>query len=179
MWAHPGKQLLFMGSELAQSREWSHDRSLDWMLLDYPRHRGVHDLVRDLNAAYRATPALWEHDVDPAGFAWIDANDATGNVLSFLRWDASGQPLACVTNFSGVLRQGYRLGLPVTGEWREVLNTDAREYGGDGVGNFGRVEARDDAWHGQPASATVCLPPLSTLWLVPATAPDVTPEGRA
>ncbi|HVF20009.1 MAG TPA: 1,4-alpha-glucan branching protein GlgB [Mycobacteriales bacterium] len=167
MWAHPGKQLLFMGSEIAQGREWNHDTSLDWDLLENESHRGVQSVVRDLNRIYRDTAALWAQDVDPAGFAWIDANDAAGNVLSFLRWDSAGRPLACVTNFAGVTRGGYRLGLPLAGTWHEVLNTDAREYGGSGYGNFGVVTAADSAWHGQPASAEVVLPGLSTIWLVP------------
>ncbi len=176
MWAHPGKQLLFMGSEIAQGREWSHDRSLDWDLLDDGKHRGVQSVVRDLNTIYRSTAALWQKDVDPAGFAWIDANDAAGNVLSFLRWDASGRPLACVTNFAGVTRGGYRLGLPLAGSWHEVLNTDAAEYGGAGYGNFGVVAAVDSPWHGQPASAEVVIPALSTIWLTPDSTPAPAPD---
>ncbi len=168
MWAHPGKQLLFMGCELAQAQEWSHDRSLDWWLLDHAPHRGVQSLVRDLNAVYRATPAMWQHDVDPVGFSWIDANDAAGNVFSFLRWDAAGRPMACIANFAGSSRHDYRLGLPLRGPWREVLNSDAAAYGGAGEGNFGVVNADDAPWHGQPSSATVVLPALSTTWLVPA-----------
>ena len=140
MWAHPGKQLLFMGSEFAQEAEWSESRSLDWWLLENPDHGAVQRLVRDLNAIYRATPALWSQDVDPAGFSWIDANDAASNVLSFLRWGTDGSVLACIANFAGAPHEGYRVGLPRTGRWQEVVNTDADIYAGSGVGNLGGVE---------------------------------------
>ncbi len=167
MWAHPGKQLLFMGAELGQESEWSHERSLDWWLLDLPDHRGVQTLVRDLNRAYRARPALWSQDHDPAGFTWIDANDAVDNVFSFLRWGQDGSCVACVANFAGIPHDGYRLGLPRAGSWREILNTDATSYSGSGVGNLGAVHADGPAHHGQPASATLRLPPLGVLWLAP------------
>jgi 1,4-alpha-glucan branching enzyme len=165
MWAHPGKQLLFMGAEIGQEAEWAESRELDWWLLDHSEHRGVHSLVRDLNSVYRATPALWTQDIDPAGFEWIDANDAAGNVFSFLRWGQDGSVLACVTNFSALPHEGYRMGLPHTGRWEEVLNTDAEGYGGSGVGNLGSVEAVDESWHGRPASAALRVPPLGTVWL--------------
>ena len=165
MWAHPGKQLLFMGSEFAQESEWSEQRSLDWWLLDLPDHRGVALLVKELNEVYRATPALWSQDVHAAGFSWIDANDSAGSVFSFLRYATDGSAVACVSNFAGVPHEGYRLGLPWAGEWREVLNTDAPDFLGSGVGNLGRVEASADGWHGQPASALLRLPPLGTVWL--------------
>ncbi len=164
MWAHPGKQLLFMGCELAQESEWSEERSLDWWLLDNPDHRGVQSLVRDLNRVYRDTPALWQRDIDPSGFAWIDANDAEGNVFSFFR-SGPDSLLACIANYSGAPKEGYRVGLPRTGRWAEVLNTDADVYAGSGVGNFGGVEAEDHAHHGQPASAVLRIPPLGVLWL--------------
>jgi 1,4-alpha-glucan branching enzyme len=171
MWAHPGKQLLFQGQEFGQEREWSESRSLDWHLLEDPLHSGVKALVGDLNRAYRANPALWTRDFTPDGFSWIDANDASGNVLSFLRHgvDAEGKPtvLACVANFSGTPKPDYRVGLPFAGRWREVLNTDADVYGGSGVGNFGAVEADRTMWHGRPASAVLQLPPSGVLWLVP------------
>ncbi|TQM14941.1 1,4-alpha-glucan branching enzyme [Pseudonocardia kunmingensis] len=171
MWAHPGKQLLFQGGEFGQEREWSESRSIDWHLLEDPLHAGVKTLVGDLNRAYRATPALWTRDSTPEGFSWIDANDASGNVLSFLRHgvDADGRPtvLACVANFSGSPKQDYRVGLPFAGRWREVLNTDAQIYGGSGVGNLGAVEAEQVMWHGRPASAVLQLPPAGVLWLVP------------
>ncbi|MDP3711937.1 MAG: 1,4-alpha-glucan branching protein GlgB [Mycobacteriales bacterium] len=165
MWAHPGKQLLFMGSEFAQESEWSEDRSLDWWLMDLPDHRGVALLVKDLNAVYRATPALWSMDTDAAGFSWIDANDASGNVFSFLRFGSDGSAVACVSNFAGIPHEGYRIGLPWDGAWTEVLNTDAETYAGSGVGNLGSVQASADSWHGQPASATLRVPPLGTVWL--------------
>jgi 1,4-alpha-glucan branching enzyme len=155
-----------MGQEFAQESEWSESRSLDWWLMDNPDHRGVALLVRDLNAVYRATPALWSKDTDAAGFSWIDANDASGNVLSFLRFGTDGTALAAVSNFAGVPHEGYRIGLPWAGEWREVLNTDAPVYHGSGVGNYGGVTAVDEPWHGQPASATLHVPPLGTVWLL-------------
>jgi 1,4-alpha-glucan branching enzyme len=175
MWAHPGKQLLFMGGEFGQGDEWSADNGLEWWVLDYPLHQGVQRLSRDLNAVYRSTPALWELDSAPEGFSWIDANDAQGNVLSFLRYAAvSGTAerqapgvLACLANFSALPHLRYRVGLPQAGRWREVINTDAPDYGGSGVGNLGAVEAVPEPWHGRPASATLTLPPLGVLWLTP------------
>ncbi len=168
MWAHPGKQLLFMGGEIGQTEEWSEERSVDWWLLDHPPHAGVQRLVGDLNRAYRDSPALWSRDQDPEAFRWIDANDASGNTLSFLRWGSDGSVLACVANFSPVPHEDFRLGLPATGAWREVVNTDAGGYGGSGVGNLGRVNADKIPWHGLPASARLRLPPLGVLWLTPA-----------
>ncbi|MDT4933036.1 MAG: 1,4-alpha-glucan branching enzyme [Pseudonocardiales bacterium] len=166
MWAHPGKQLLFMGQEFAQGAEWAESRSLDWWLLDAPEHRGVARLVTDLNRVYADTPALWSRDTVPEGFHWIDANDAQGNVYSFLRiGEAGGSVLACIANFSPVPHEGYRVGLPYAGRWDEVLNTDADSYFGSGVGNFGGVTAVAEPWHGQPASATLRVPPLGALWL--------------
>ena len=170
MWAHPGKQLLFMGSEFGQGSEWSADRGLDWWVLDDELHAGVQRLVRDINGIYRGNPALWQLDNSPDGFGWIDANDAAGNTLSFLRHSAGGDVLACVANFSGEPHLEYRLGLPFAGRWREVLNTDAGIYGGSGVGNLGVIEATDEPWHGRPASATLTVPPLGVLWLAPETA---------
>jgi 1,4-alpha-glucan branching enzyme len=165
MWAHPGKQLLFMGQEFGQGGEWSEARSLDWWLLDAPEHRGVQRLITDLNRVYGETNALWSRDSDPAGFHWIDANDASGNVFSFLRFGTDGSALACIANFSSVPHDTYRVGLPRAGRWDEVINTDAGPYLGSDVGNFGGVEALAQAWHGQPASATLRVPPLGTLWL--------------
>ncbi len=165
MWAHPGKQLLFMGSEFAQESEWSENRSLDWWLLDLPDHRGVALLVKELNAVYRSTPALWSLDVETSGFSWIDANDSASSVFSFVRFGSDGSALVCVANFAGVPHEGYRLGLPWAGEWREVLNTDADVYLGSGVGNLGGVRASGESWHGQPASSVLRLPPLGTVWL--------------
>jgi 1,4-alpha-glucan branching enzyme len=181
MWAHPGKQLLFMGSEFGQVSEWSADNGLDWWVLGFPIHQGVQQLSRDLNAIYRNTPALWELDSTPEGFGWIDSNDAQGNTLSFLRLAAApgtaapgtatqgdqSRTLACIANFSAQPHENYRIGLPHAGRWREVLNTDAAVYGGSGVGNLGSIEAVLEPWHGRPASAVITLPPLGVLWLAP------------
>ncbi|MHB8691792.1 MAG: 1,4-alpha-glucan branching protein GlgB [Solirubrobacteraceae bacterium] len=170
MWAHPGKKLLFMGGELAQYDEWSHDRSLDWHLLEQADHAGIQTLARDLNHAYRAEPALWEVDSEPAGFTWLEAGDADNNVIAFLRKSRDGKRvLAAVANLSPVPRYGYRVGLPQAGRWRELLNTDSSRYGGGDVGNLGSVEAEPLKWHNQPYSAPVTLPPLGALWLVPET----------
>src|SRR5437763_4254290 len=166
MWAHPGKQLLFMGGELAQEREWSHDVSLDWHLLDDPGHRGVQDLVRALNRAYVDLPALWKQDFTSEGFRWIDASDVDSNVLSFVRLAGDdGSAVVCVANLSPVPRHSYRVGLPRGGEWSEVINTDAGEFGGSGVGNGGLITAADTSWHGLDNSAELSLPPLGVLWL--------------
>ncbi len=127
-------------------------------------------MVQALNHVYRAFPALWEDDIDPAGFAWIDANDADQSVLTFVRRRADGEAadtVACLANLTPMARTGYRVGLPVPGRWREVLNTDAVEWGGSGIGNYGAVEAEPMSWHGQPWSAAVTLPPLGVLWLSP------------
>ncbi|MEV4315725.1 1,4-alpha-glucan branching protein GlgB [Actinocrispum sp. NPDC049592] len=173
MWAHPGKQMLFMGGEFGQVGEWSENRSLDWYLLEEPLHAGIRSLVADLNAAYRENSALYAGDTSPEGFSWIDANDAGGNVLSFLRHDPDGtNVMACVANFSGAPHNNYRVGLPQAGHWREVLNTDATTYGGSGVGNLGDVEATEKPWHGRPASAVLQLPPQGVIWLAPATTQD-------
>jgi len=167
MWAHPGKKLLFMGGELAQEREWSAESGLDWHLLEDAGHAGVQSLVRDLNGAYSKEPALWALDADPAGFIWLEANDAERNVVAFARTDGAGRFLVCVCNLSPVPREGYRVGLPSPGPWREVLNTDAGHYGGGDVGNLGGIEAAAPGWHDQPFSADLTLPPLGVLWLVP------------
>jgi 1,4-alpha-glucan branching enzyme len=165
MWAHPGKQLLFMGQEFGQDSEWSENTGLEWWVLDFPEHRGVQSLMRDLNRQYRENRSMFALDADPAGFQWIDANDASGNVFSFLRLSQDGSPVACVANFSPVPHESYRLGLPRAGRWEEVVNTDAEPYGGSGVGNLGAVQAVTEPWHGLPASTTLRLPPLGTLWL--------------
>jgi 1,4-alpha-glucan branching enzyme len=166
MWAHPGKKLLFMGGELAQPPEWNHNVSLEWNLLDVQDHAGVHRLVRDLNARYRGEPALYEVDFDPSGFRWLDANDAQRNIVAFMRVAADGkQSLICVCNLSPVPREGYRVGLPEGGRWRELLNTDSELYGGSNVGNLGGVDAESCPWQGQPFSAELTLPPLGVIWL--------------
>jgi 1,4-alpha-glucan branching enzyme len=167
-WSHPGKQLLFMGTEFSQGTEWAESRSLDWYLLDHAPHRGVQSAVRDLNRFYREHPALWALDHTPQGFEWIDSNDADHNVLAYLRRDAEGGVVAVVVNFSGVPHESYRLALPQGGTWIEALNTDAEEYGGSGVGNLGAVEARPEPHHGRAFSATLRVPPLGVLYLTPA-----------
>jgi 1,4-alpha-glucan branching enzyme len=167
MWAHPGKQLLFMGGEIAQEQEWSADRSLDWHLLDSPGHAGVQRLVGDLNRAYRDEPALWERDFEPSGFTWLEAQDRSSNVVAFARFSGDGRrTLVCVCNFSDVRRDGYRLGLPVGGLWRPVINTDAEVYGGSGS-PVDPVVAEERVWHDQPWSVELTLPALSVVWLVP------------
>jgi 1,4-alpha-glucan branching enzyme len=175
MWAHPGKQLLFMGSEFAQEREWGHDSQLDWWILDHwDAHGRLRSMLRDMNRLYRARAALWEADSEPSGFEWIDANDAEQSVLSFLRKRGDGDvgsSVACVANLTPIPRYGYRLGLPAPGRWEEVLNTDAFEWGGSGVGNRGAVDTQEVAWHGHPWSALLTLPPLGVLWLNPALNP--------
>jgi 1,4-alpha-glucan branching enzyme len=168
MFAHPGKKLLFMGAELAQEAEWSHERSLDWHLLEDPAHAGVQSLVRDLNRRYRDEPALWELDSDPAGFWWLEPNDADGNVIAFARASRDGgRVLAFIANLSPVPQPGYRIGLPRATRWREVLNTDSTFYGGSDVGNLGGVTPEPIPWNGQPVSAELTLPPLAAVWLVP------------
>ncbi|MEV4370429.1 1,4-alpha-glucan branching protein GlgB [Nonomuraea sp. NPDC049637] len=165
MWAHPGKQLLFMGGEFGQGSEWSEERGLDWWVLEFDGHKGVQRLVRDLNRLYKETPALWEQDARPEGFRWIDADDASGNTFSFVRYAADGSAAACVVNFSGGAHESYRLGLPYGGHWAEVVNTDAYDYWGSGVGNMGGVEAAAEPWHGLPFSTTLRVPPLGAVWL--------------
>ncbi|KPN18288.1 1,4-alpha-glucan branching protein GlgB [Arthrobacter sp. Edens01] len=166
-WAHPGKQLIFMGTEFGQEAEWSEQYGLDWYLTETPQHSGVQLLVRELNDIYRETPALYARDNDPSGFQWINENDGAHNVLSFIRWDSQGNPLVCIANFSGAPHEGIRVGLPWAGEWIERLNTDATEYGGSGVGNMGVVVAEEGGFEGQPASAALRLPPLGILYLTP------------
>jgi 1,4-alpha-glucan branching enzyme len=168
MWAHPGKKLLFMGGELAQEGEWSHEASIDWHLADRPQHAGVQRLVRDLNHLYREQRALWELDAEPTGFRWLVVDDADNNVVAFTRFGAGdAPPLVAVANLSPAPREGYRLPLPRAGRWRELLNTDSELYGGSNMGNFGVVEAEPTPWGGEAHSAQLVLPPLAVLWLTP------------
>ncbi|WP_107705536.1 1,4-alpha-glucan branching protein GlgB [Nocardioides allogilvus] len=164
MWAHPGKQLLFMGCEFGQESEWAESRELDWWLLEHPEHAGVHSMVRDLNRAYTASGALWGRDNSPEGFQWLDANDADRNLLSFVRRSPGEPDVVCLANFSAVPHEGYRLPLPAAGSWAEILNTDAAAYTGSGVGNLGGITALEGATNGQPAYADIVVPPLATVW---------------
>jgi 1,4-alpha-glucan branching enzyme len=165
MYAQPGKKLLFMGGELAQWREWHHDTSLDWHLLEYDPHRGNQQWVADLNRLYRSEAALYEHDCEAAGFAWIDANDAESSVLSFLRLGQSPEAILLVVgNFTPVLRTNYRVGVSHGGYWQEVLNSNAAEYGGSNHGNAGRLEASPIPHHGRPYSLNLTLPPLAIVF---------------
>ncbi len=166
MWAHPGKQLIFMGCELAQDSEWNEERSLDWWGLEDPGPAGVQRLVRDINLVYKGTPALFTQDSDPSGFEWVDANDAAGNTFSFLRWGSDGSVLACISNFAGTPHEGYRVGVPRGGRWREVINTDDGVYSGSHVVNDVLHADEGFGWHGQPHSVTLRVPPLGTVWLV-------------
>ncbi len=166
MYGHPGKKLLFMGDEIAQWDEWSHGNSVDWHLLQYDPHRGVQKWVCDLNAAYRAEEALYKDDFTSNGFEWVDHNDWEGSIISFLRkGDFADNPILIVCNFTSVPRYGYRIGVPAGGFWREILNSDAREYGGGGMGNFGGVQAAPWGCHGRSHCVTLTLPPLSVLFL--------------
>jgi 1,4-alpha-glucan branching enzyme len=167
MWGHPGKKLLFMGQEFGQTTEWNATESLPWWLLEHRPHQGIQAWIRDLNRFYRETPALYARDCEPDGFRWIVVNDDTQSVLAFLRFgERRDPPVAVVCNFTPEPRLGYRLGLPYLGFWREALNSDAASYGGSNMGNLGGVTAGEAPSHGLPASATVTLPPLATLFLV-------------
>jgi 1,4-alpha-glucan branching enzyme len=175
MWAHPGKKLLFMGGEIGQFSEWSEKTELDWGLLNAAGHTGIKRLVSDLNALYKKYPAMYQLDDQPAGFRWIDCNDAMQSVASFVRYaEGAGDPMSpvgthvvFVGNFTPVPRRSYRIGVPRLCGYLEVLNTDAIDYGGSGKGNLGRVEAEPVSCHGFAQSVVLTLPPLAVLWLVP------------
>jgi 1,4-alpha-glucan branching enzyme len=165
MYALPGKKLLFMGGEFGQRSEWNHDESLEWHLLHYAPHEGLHRWVKDLNLAYRSEDALNELDFESAGFEWIDCNDTQQSVMSFIRrGSSSGTQILVALNFTPVPHMGYRIGVPHLGQWREILNSDAKEYEGSGMGNFGSVRANDIRTHGRPASIKVTLPPLAAVF---------------
>jgi 1,4-alpha-glucan branching enzyme len=166
MYAQPGKKLLFMGGEFGQGQEWNHESSLDWHLLQYPSHLGMRRWMEDLNRLYRHEPALHELDHDASGFQWIDAGDADQSVVTFLRRDRSGNHLVLAAcNFTPVPRHNYRVGVPRSGFWKEILNSDAREYDGSGQGNQGGIEAAPIRSHGRPASLNLTLPPLAVVLL--------------
>ncbi len=167
MFAQPGKKLLFMGGELAQWPEWSHESSMEWHVENQPFHSGVQKWLADLNRAYQAEPALHELDFSPEGFEWIDYQDAQNTTLSFIRKTRAGREFVlAVFNFTPVLRRNYRVGVPRGGFWREFLNSDAKEYGGSGQGNSGGLHAETVKWHHRPCSLPLTLPPLAALFFV-------------
>ena len=167
MWAHPGKMLLFMGCEFGQWREWNHDQQLDWYLLQYSEHKGVQQLVGDLNRLYRDEPALHDQDDVPQGFQWLIGDDAINSVYAWLRWSKAGKPVLVVANFTPVPREAYRVGVPFAGQWDEVLNSDSAIYAGSNYGNGGGALAEDVPSHGQAMSLALNLPPLAVLILRP------------
>jgi 1,4-alpha-glucan branching enzyme len=165
MHSQPGKKLLFMGGEIGQWAEWNHDTSLDWHLLDFPPHQGIQAWVRDLNRLHRNEPALHELDFDPAGFEWIDCGDSQQSIISLLRkGKRDGESILIVLNFTPVPRLDYKVGMPRGGFWRELLNGDAREYGGSGIGNGGGCMAEPVSFHGRPFSLNLTLPPLAAVF---------------
>jgi 1,4-alpha-glucan branching enzyme len=167
-WLFPGKKLLFMGCEFGQWREWNHDDSLDWHLLEQPQHQGILQVVKDLNKLYRSEPALYERDFDWQGFTWIDCNDHERCVLSYLRKGNNEKDVvAVVCNYTPVSRTNYRIGVPFAGFWKELFNSDAKEYAGTGLGNLGGVTAQKEGSHGHPYSLLLTLPPLSVVVLKP------------
>jgi 1,4-alpha-glucan branching enzyme len=166
MVGQPGKKLLFMGGEFGQWREWHHESSLDWSLLELPAHAGLCQWSHDLNHLYLSEPALHQQDCDPAGFQWVDANDSDHSTLSFLRKGKGADSLVLVLcNFTPVPRHNYRVGVPVAGAWQELLNSDAQDYGGSGQGNLGGLETAPIPFHGQLCSLNVTLPPLGVVFL--------------
>jgi 1,4-alpha-glucan branching enzyme len=164
MWTFPGKKLLFMGGEIAQWNEWSSNGSIEWSLLDFPLHRGVQSLIVDLNSIYRKFQALYGADNDPNGFQWVIADDSANSVYGYLRKGRDGSLLLVVSNMTPVPRQGYRLWVPKSGPWRELINTDASSYGGSNLGNGGRVEAQPSFEGGE---LFLTLPPLAAIILAP------------
>ena len=166
MWAHPGKKLLFMGCEFAQSQEWSASQSLDWHLTEYQEHKQIQNTVADLNSTYKAHPELWERDITPTGFQWLVVDDGAANIVAFARYDHDGKPLVSVTNFSPVPQERYMLPLPGDHNWALALNTDDLKYGGSGIAptNIQTVKAE---YKGLPTHAVLAVPPLATIWLTP------------
>ncbi len=168
MITHPGKKLLFMGCEFGQWNEWDCKNTLDWGLLKYPIHNSLRTSIKDINRIYRERPALWETDFQPKGFEWVDTNDIIQSVISYLRWDKNrNEPVLVVLNCTPVVRNNYRVGVPVGGTWHEIYNSDAENYGGSGVGNKGRVDAENRDSHGRPNTLALTLPPLGALILSP------------
>jgi 1,4-alpha-glucan branching enzyme len=165
MWGHPGKKLLFMGGEIAQEREWDHDRQLDWLSLQESMHAGLQRVVRDLNRLYVSEPALHQRDCEASGFQWTVGDDRANSVFAFLRYAANHSPVLVISNMTPVPRHGYRIGVPLGGAWREIFNSDSEFYGGSNLGNQGQVLAQEFAAHGQPYSVEIILPPLATIYL--------------
>jgi 1,4-alpha-glucan branching enzyme len=168
MWGHPGKKLLFMGGEFAQRREWNHDNSLDWHLLQYDSHQGVQRLVRDLNRLYTSLPALYQRDCEPGGFQWLKVDEEALSVFAWLRRGEAGQIVLVVCNFTPTVHHEFRIGVPVAGFYRERLNTDSGLYWGGNLGNSGGVAATAEPCDGEPYSVSILLPPLATLIFEPA-----------
>jgi 1,4-alpha-glucan branching enzyme len=168
MWSHPGKKLIFMGTEIAEPFEWNHDAQVNWWLLDQPPHRGMQRLLRDLNRLYAAEPALHRLDAEPAGFRWLVGDDRAQSVFAYLRGAGEeAKPVLAVCNLTPVPRFDYRIGVPRGGPWRERLNSDAGIYGGSNLGNGGTVSAEPVPAHGCDQSLSLTLPPLATVWLQP------------
>jgi 1,4-alpha-glucan branching enzyme len=168
MFGHPGKKLLFMGDEFGQWSEWNHDASLEWHLLKEPSHAGLKQWVRDLNTLYRGQPSLHETDFNPAGFEWVDCKDFQRSIISFLRRGRNpNDQLLFVCNFTPVVRENYRVGVPLGCYWKEMLNSDAALYGGSGQGNFGGLQAAPLPIHGRPFSLNMTLPPLGIVVFQP------------
>jgi len=166
MWGFPGKKLIFAGCEFGQRAEFNEATALEWWVSDLWGHRGLQKLFKDLNRVYRENPALWQLDSEPSGFRWINADDRGADTFSWVRSDADGHQVAVISNFSSEPWTAYRIGLPVAGVWEEILNSDAEVYDGTGnFGNLGQVTATSTPWNGMPASATVVVPPLGTVYL--------------
>jgi 1,4-alpha-glucan branching enzyme len=181
MFTHPGKKLLFMGTEFGQGSEWNSAGVLDWYVLDFPLHQGMRRLVQDLNQLYRSSPALHRHDFDWQGFEWIDCMDSEQSVLSYLRKGDGDEMAVVVVNLTPVPRHGYRIGVPAEGSYREVLNSDSAYYGGGNVGNgLGPIQSEAEPWMGRPHSIVLTLPPLAGIVLRPERPEDAEaakPEG--
>jgi 1,4-alpha-glucan branching enzyme len=163
MYGHPGKKLLFMGSEFGQIREWNHDRELDWHLTSLPRHDGLRRLVQHLNYVYKSEPALWNLDDTYDGFDWIDFHDSENSVVSFMRKSQEGDVVVFIINATPMVRYNYRLGVPHAGFYREIINTDAETYGGSNIGNYGGVQSEAEPWQARDHSILIQLPPLATV----------------
>jgi 1,4-alpha-glucan branching enzyme len=165
MWGHPGKKLLFMGSEFGQRREWQHDEALEWWVLQHSEHSGLMQWMGDLNRAYRSETALHEVDFEPGGFEWIDCCDAEDSTLSFVRKSRDGESMVLVVcNFTPVPRENYLLGVPRAGYWREIINSDSTVYGGSGVGNYGGAPSHPVTAHGRYHAIRITLPPLAVVY---------------